>query len=67
MKKSIVGCMAAVLAMLAFSSTAMAAPHHPKGEFAQFADCPLSRASITDCVYQTVTGGSFTIGNGRFR
>jgi len=62
MKKSIAGCLTAALATLAFSSLAMAAPHHPKGEFAPFADCPLNRASLSDCVYQTVTAGSFTIG-----
>ena len=62
MKKLIAGCLTAALATLAFSSLAMAAPHNPKGEYIQFADCPLSRVTITDCVYQTVTGGSFTIG-----
>jgi hypothetical protein len=62
MKKLIAGCITAALTTLAFSSLAMAAPHHPTGEFTQFADCPLSRATITDCVYQVTNGGSFIIG-----
>ncbi len=50
------------LGALVFAAAALAAPHHPKGEFAVFGDCPLNRASITDCVYSVTNGGSFTIG-----
>jgi len=54
--------MAAVLGMLVSASLALAAPHHPKGEFAQFGDCPLNRVTISDCIYSVSNGGSFTIG-----
>jgi hypothetical protein len=54
--------MAAVLGMLVSASLAFAAPHHPKGEFAQFGDCPLNRVTISDCIYSVTSGGSFTIG-----
>lgn len=63
MKKLFAGCTAAGLAALSLSSIAMAAgPHNPTGEFAQFSDCPLSRASITDCLNLTLIGGSMTLG-----
>jgi hypothetical protein len=62
MKKLIAGAMVAGLATLVSASLALAAPHHPTGEFAQFADCPLNRATITDCIYQVTSGGSVTVG-----
>lgn len=51
------------LAALLFASSALAAPHHPSGEFAQFGDCPLNRATITDCIYSVTDSGTFTMGN----
>jgi hypothetical protein len=48
---------------LMFVSAAVASSHNPKGEYAQFKECPLNRATITDCVYSVTSGGSFTIGN----
>lgn len=42
---------------------ALAAPHHPTGEYANYADCPLSRPNLENCVYSVTTGGSVTIGN----
>jgi hypothetical protein len=62
-KALLAGGMAAVLGILVSASLALASPHHPKGEFAQFGDCPLSRTTISDCVYSLTNGGSFTIGN----
>lgn len=47
------------LAVLAIASPAMATP---KGEFAVFADCPLSSPELTDCFYAKTEGGEFTIG-----
>ncbi|HSC21115.1 MAG TPA: hypothetical protein VLC07_05250, partial [Solirubrobacterales bacterium] len=41
---------------------ASAAPHSPKGEFAPFADCPLSNPAVVNCFYSLSSGGSFTIG-----
>jgi hypothetical protein len=54
--------MTAALAMLVFASASSAASHHPTGEFAQFGECPLNRATITDCVYSVTSAGSVTIG-----
>jgi hypothetical protein len=48
--------------MLLFASTALAASHNPKGEYAQFKECPLNTPTINDCVYSLTTGGYFTIG-----
>lgn len=62
MRKLIVGGLTGALAMLVFASTALAASHNPKGEYAQFNECPLNRTTITDCVYSVTSGGSFTIG-----
>lgn len=55
---------AAVMAMasLVFAASAVAAPHHPTGEWANFADCPLSNAKLEQCVYSVTTGGSVTLG-----
>lgn len=53
---------ALVLAMLVPASSAVAAPHHPTGEFAQFNDCPLSKATLTACLYSLSSKGEFTIG-----
>ena len=51
------------LATLALASPAMATEHHPTGEFAPFADCPLSTAGLNDCVLAETNGGEFAIGN----
>lgn len=63
MKRLIAVGVIAALASLASASLAVAAPHHPTGEFAQFGDCPLNRATITDCIYSVTTSGSVAIGN----
>jgi hypothetical protein len=62
MKKFIAACTASALAGLVFASMALGASHNPKGEFADFGECPLNRATITDCVYSVTSGGSFTVG-----
>lgn len=56
------GTMALTLLALVLASTALAASHNPKGEYAQFKECPLNRVTITDCVYSVSNGGEFTIG-----
>jgi hypothetical protein len=63
MKKVIAGALLGALATLAFASTAFASSHHPTGIYTQFAECPLNRATITDCVYSVTSGGSVTLGN----
>jgi hypothetical protein len=63
MKKFLAGGLMAVLGALVFASAALGASHNPKGEFAQFNECPLNRVTITDCILSVSNGGSFTIGN----
>jgi hypothetical protein len=55
----LVGMMIAVVASLALTSGAVAAP---TGEFANFAQCPLSNPNTGACLYATSTSGVFTIG-----
>jgi hypothetical protein len=62
MKKLIAGGLMAVLGALVFASLALGASHNPKGEYAQFNECPLNRATITDCILSVSSGGGFTIG-----
>jgi hypothetical protein len=53
---------ALLLALLLPTSSALAAPHHPTGEYAPFNDCPLSNAAVIDCLYSESSSGYFTIG-----
>lgn len=48
--------------MLVPASSAFGSSHHPKGEFAQFAECPLSIETIENCVYSKSSGGFFQLG-----
>ncbi len=48
-------------AMLLTASSAAAATHHPKGEFASFADCPLSNPATTLCTVGKTESGEFDI------
>jgi hypothetical protein len=64
--KSIVRCgvvlaaaLTAPLATLALASPALAAP---KGEYAVFADCPLSNAAVNGCIVAKTESGEFVIG-----
>lgn len=62
-RKPVAAAMAAALMSCALASTAVAASHHPKGEFTRFSECPLgAHATVTDCVYATINGGSFKLG-----
>jgi hypothetical protein len=54
----VIASLVASLAILAAASTALATP---KGEFAIFADCPLSVPEI-NCFYAKTESGEFTIG-----
>src|SRR3954447_18295941 len=51
-----------MLAALLVPASASAAPHNPTGEFAQFGDCPLSKASLKGCLYAETTSGFFKVG-----
>lgn len=53
---------AALMAMMLVPSQALASSHHPKGEFAQFGECPLSHPALLFCVYSESNGGFFQIG-----
>src|SRR5436190_24338786 len=53
---------ALVAAMLVPASQALASSHHPKGEYAQFAECPLSQPTLTFCLFSESNGGFFQIG-----
>lgn len=52
----------AILATLGPASSALATEHHPTGEFAPFADCPLSTAKLADCILAETSAGEFTVG-----
>ena len=54
-------CVAAPLVLLALSASALAVEHHPKGEYAPFADCPLSNAEVNSCLLAKTEGGEFVI------
>jgi hypothetical protein len=53
---------ALMAAMLIPASQALASSHHPKGEYAQFAECPLSHPTLEFCTYSETNGGFFQIG-----
>jgi hypothetical protein len=53
---------AALIVPLAVASPALATEHHPTGNFAPFADCPLSNPSVTQCIVASTTSGEFTVG-----
>jgi hypothetical protein len=48
---------------LALAAPAMAVVHHPKGDFAPFADCPLSNPATELCLFAQTESGEFVIGN----
>lgn len=60
--KTVGSVVAACLGVLSLTPVASAAPHNPTGEFAPFADCPLSNPAVTACLYSLSSGGSFTVG-----
>lgn len=49
-------------ALLVTASQALASSHHPKGEYAQFAECPLSNPALFFCNYSESNGGFFQVG-----
>lgn len=56
---------AALTALMAIGSAspALGASHNPTGEFAQFNECPLSRATLEACIYSESNGGYFELGS----
>lgn len=61
MKKLFIAAALAAM-MLVPVSQASAASHHPKGEFAPFAECPLNNAKIGACIFSESNGGFFQVG-----
>jgi hypothetical protein len=61
--KRLILAVVVVCAMLVPASSALAAPHHPTGTWANFGYCPLSNAKTDFCVYAKTTSGSFTTGS----
>jgi len=51
-----------VVGVSAMAASASAVTHHPKGEYAPFADCPLANAKISSCLLAKTEGGKFIIG-----
>jgi hypothetical protein len=62
MRKFITGGVLAALVVLALAPSAIAASHHPKGEFANFGECPLNNPETQNCVYSLSSGGLFKVG-----
>lgn len=62
MRKLIAVGLTGVLALMVFASTASASSHHPKGEFANFGECPLNNPLVEECLFSVSSGGSFTVG-----
>jgi len=50
------------IATLGFASSALAVEHHPKGDYASFADCPLSNSATDFCLFATTEKGKFIVG-----
>lgn len=61
----LVAAATAVFAMLVLASSASAELHHPTGEYAPFADCPLNNPEVGDCIVAVSESGEFTIGKER--
>jgi hypothetical protein len=54
--------MSTSLSMLGPVFTASAAEHHPTGEFARFADCPLNNPTTQKCFIDETNSGIFVLG-----
>jgi hypothetical protein len=52
----------ASLAVLASASSALATEHHPKGDFVQFNQCPLSNPATDLCIFAQTASGEFIVG-----
>lgn len=61
--KKLFAAAAVIAAMLVPASSALAASHHPTGEFAPFAECPLNTPTVLACLFSESSGGFFTLGS----
>jgi hypothetical protein len=48
--------------VLASASSALATEHHPKGDYAQFNQCPLSNSATNFCLFAQTESGEFIVG-----
>jgi hypothetical protein len=55
--------LAALLACLGLVSSSSASEYHPTGVFAPFADCPLDKPLVTNCIVSEEKSGEFVIGH----
>jgi hypothetical protein len=58
----VIAALASTLSTLLLTSAALAVEHHPKGEYAPFADCPLSNPETHLCVLAHTESGEVTLG-----
>jgi hypothetical protein len=52
----------ASLVVLGSASSALATEHHPKGDYAQFNQCPLSNSATNVCLFAQTESGEFIVG-----
>jgi hypothetical protein len=62
MKKLIAAAITAAV-ILVPASSALGQSHHPTGEWAQFAECPLNNPETVFCVYSVSSDGFFQMGS----
>jgi hypothetical protein len=62
LRAKMIGSAAVMVCVGAMGLASAGSAHSPKGEFAQFANCPLSNPSVLACMYSVSNGGSFTVG-----
>jgi hypothetical protein len=61
-RRRIVVAIVSIMLPLAIAAPAVATTHHPTGDFAAFADCPLSNPIAQACVYAKTESGKFIVG-----
>jgi hypothetical protein len=59
---TVVVALFASLVVLASASSALATEHHPKGDYAQFNQCPLSNSATNFCLFAQTESGEFIVG-----
>jgi hypothetical protein len=62
--RTLLALVTTAMAVAAFGSAspALAVTHHPTGEYAPFADCPLSNSAVAACLFAKTESGEFVVG-----
>jgi hypothetical protein len=60
--RSLYVAVAALVALFALTSTALASGKHPTGIWKNFVQCPTNIAEVTACTYAETTSGEFDVG-----